>query len=90
MIALIVNTRTKEVRHVEMIEWHAGHYPNTITLEHVADRLIKLIAATYPKAYKFFVIPEKHINIMAGNTTKCIFEVKLIEALKDYDDDFLC
>ena len=89
MIALITNTRTKEVRHVDLVEWWAGQNPSTITLEQVADRLVKRIAATYPKAYKV-VVHDKLINIIAGNVTKCIFEVLMVEHLKDYDDSFLC
>ena len=90
MNALITNTRTKEVRLVEMLEWHAGCNPNRITLEQVADRLIKRISATYPKAYKLIYNADNHIDIMAGNVTKCVFEIRLIENLKDYDDTFLC
>ena len=98
MIALITNTRTKEVRHVDLVEWWAGQNPSTITLEQVADRLLKRIAATYPKADKV-VVHDKLINIIAGNVTKCgiqmvdtkcIFEVQMVEHLKDYDDSFLC
>jgi hypothetical protein len=90
MDALITNTRTKEVRLVPMLEWHAGFNPNSITLEQVADRLIKRIACTYPKAYKLVLNKDTAIDIMAGNVTKCIFEIRRIENLKDYDDSFLC
>ena len=67
-----------------------GFNPNRVTLEQVADRLIKRIACTYPKAYKLVLNKDTAIDIMAGNVTKCIFEIRRIENLKDYDDSFLC
>ena len=90
MFVLITNTRTKEVRYVDLVKWYPDCNSNTIALEQVADRLIKRIAATYPKAYKVVHNSQNHISIMAGNVTKCIFDIKAVEHLKDYDDTFLC
>ena len=89
MIALITNTRTKEVRYVDLVVWYPGWNPTTITLEHVADHFIKQIASIYPKAYKLVHNRENSIDIMAGNVTKCIFELRAVEHLKDSDDSFL-
>ena len=89
MVALITNTRTKENKVISLLEWHAGHNPNTITLEQAADRMIKRIACTYPRAWKIVHNRENHISIMAGNVTKCIFEIRAVEELRDYDDSFL-
>jgi hypothetical protein len=89
MVALITNTRTKERKAISLLEWHAGRNPNTITLEQAADRIIKRIACTYPKAYKLIHNRENHIDIMAGNITKCVFEIRAVEELRDYDDSFL-
>lgn len=89
MIALITNYRTKEVRYVNLVDQYPGWSPKTITLEEVADRLIKRIAHVYPKAYKVIVY-DKLINIIAGNSTKCIFELRCVEKPKDYDDTFFC
>ena len=80
MSALITNTRTKEVRYVNL---------NTNTLEQIADRLITNIACTYPKAYKLVHNSENHISIMAGNITKCIFELHAVEHIEESDDSFL-
>ena len=88
MIALITNTRTKEVRYVDLIEWIPGWNPREITLEQVADRLVKQLASVYPKAYKLVHNRENSIDIMAGNITKCIFEIRAIEHIKDSDDSF--
>ena len=90
MVALITNTRTKENKVISLLEWHAGHNPNTITLEQAADRIIKRIAATYPLAWMIIHNAEKSIDIMAGNgVAKCIFEIRAVEELRDYDDSFL-
>lgn len=90
MVALITNTRTKENKVISLLEWHVGQNPNCITLEQAADRIIKRIACTYPNAYKLIHNSENHISIMAGNITKCIFDIRTVEELKDYDDSFLC
>lgn len=90
MVAIITNERTKENKVVSLLEWQAGQNPNRITLEQVADRIIKRIACTYPRAYKLIHNRENHISIMAGNVTKCIFDLHMVEELKDYDDSFLC
>lgn len=63
---------------------------NQITLEKVADKIIKRIFTTYPKAHKRIFNRENHISIMAGNIVKCIFEIRAVEELTDYDDSFLC
>ncbi len=90
MVALITNTRTKENKVISLLEWHAGHNPNTITLEQAADRIIKRIASTYPYAWMIVHNAEKHIDIMSGNgVPKCIFEIHAVEELRDYDDSFL-
>lgn len=88
MFALITNTRTKENKVISLLEWHAGCNTNRITLEQVADLVIKQIAAPYPKAYKLVHNRENHISIMAGNITKCIFDIHLVEKLNVYDDSF--
>ena len=89
MVALITNTRTKENKVISLLEWHAGHNPNTITLEQAADRIIKRIASTYPKAYKLVYNSGNHICIMGGDIPQCIFEIRAVEELRDYDDSFL-
>lgn len=90
MVALITNTRTKEHKVISLLEWYAGQNPTTITLEQAADRIIKRIACTYPKAYKLIHNRENHISIMAGDIAKCIFEIRAVGELQDYDDSFLC
>ena len=90
MVALITNERTKENKVISLLEYHAGRNPKQITLEQVADQIIKRIACTYPRAYKLIHNRENHISIMAGNVVKCIFDIHLVEELKDYDDSFLC
>lgn len=86
MFCLVTNTRTNEVRSIKLTEWTDGDNP--ITLEQAADNLIKRISYKHPKAYKLIHNPNKHISIMAGNVTKCVFELQLVEPLKDYDDSF--
>ena len=88
MVALITNTRTKENKVISLLEWWPGQNPSTITLEQAADRIIKRISCTYPNAYKLIHNCETHISIMAGNITKCIFEIRAVEELRD-DDSFL-
>lgn len=89
MFALITNIRTKENKVISLLEWHAGQNPNLITLEQAADRIIKRIACTYPRAWKIVHNAENHISIIAGNVTKCIFDLRAVEELKDNDDSFL-
>lgn len=90
MDALIKNTRTNEVRLVEMLEWHGGNKFHRWTLEDIADNLLKRIATKWPNAYKVVFNKDSNINIMAGNPAKCIFEIYTIFPLKDSDDSFLC
>ena len=90
MVALITNTRTKENRVISLEEYYPGWAPRQITLEQAADKILKRIASTYPKAHKLIHNRENHISIMAGNVTKCIFDIHVIEELNDYDDSFLC
>lgn len=87
MIAIITNTRTNERKYINLIDWHSGFQ---FTLEKVADKIIKRISAAYPKAHKRIFNRENHISIMAGNATTCIFEIRAVEELTDYDDSFLC
>ena len=89
MIALITNTRTKEARYVDLVECYPGWNPREITLDQFADRFIKHLASIYPKAYKLIHNRENSIDIMAGTVTKCIFELRAVEHLKDSDDSFL-
>ena len=89
MFALITNTRTKETKSISLLEWYPGWAPTILTLEQAADRFIKRIADIYPKAYKLVHNRENHISIMAGNITKCIFEIRTVEELNDCDDSFL-
>ncbi len=90
MFAIITNTHTNESKFINLLEWCSGLNPNQITLEKAADKIIKRISATYPKAYKHIFNHENHISIMAGNVVKCIFEICAVEELKDYDDSFFC
>lgn len=52
MFAIITNTHTNESKFINLLEWCSGLNPNQITLEKAADKIIKRISATYPKAYK--------------------------------------
>jgi hypothetical protein len=88
MIALITNERTKETKAISLIEYYPGCAPTIHTLEHAADQIIKLIAGTYPKAYKDIHISRNRISIISGNCTGCIFEIEMVEELKDCDDSF--
>lgn len=90
MVALITNTRTQETKAISLIEWYPTWVPTIHTLEQAADQIIKLIAGTYPKAYKIIHNRENHISIMAGNVTKCIFDLHTVEELNEDDDSFLC
>jgi hypothetical protein len=90
MFAIITNTRTKENKIISLIEYYPGCAPTIHTLEQAADRIIKLIAGTYPKAYKIVHNRENHIAIMAGHITKCIFDLHKVEELNKDDDSFLC
>ena len=88
MIAIITNKHTKERKYVSLPKAHVGSNPNQIALEQVADRIIKRIAATYPKTYKVIHISKNHISIMSGNVTGCIFDIHMVEELKDWNDSF--
>lgn len=88
MVAIITNTRTNERKYINLNNW--GSPLNQITLEKVADKIIKRISAVYPKAHKRIFNRENHISIMAGNATTCIFEIRAVEELTEYDDSFLC
>lgn len=79
---IVTNCRTKENR---ILDLHEGR-----TLNDAADYIVKRIEATYPKAYKLVHNAQNHITIMAGNVTKAVFDLKVLENLKDYDDEFLC
>ena len=52
MFAIITNTHTNENKFINLLEWCSGLNSNQITLEKAADKIIKRISATYPKAYK--------------------------------------
>ena len=88
MVAIITNTCTNESKVINLNEWRSPL--NNITLEKVADKIIKRISITYSNAYKKIYNRENHISIMTGNTVKCIFEIRAVEELTDYDDSFLC
>ena len=88
MIAIITNTRTNERKYINLNNW--GSPLNQITLEKVADKIIKRISVTYPKAFKKNFNRENHISIMAGDFVTCIFEIRAVEELTDYDESFFC
>ena len=90
MFAIITNTHTNESKFINLLEWCSGLNPNQITLEKAADKIIKRISVTYPKAFKKIFNRENHISIMAGDFVTCIFEIRAVEELTDSDDSFFC
>ena len=86
MATIIINTSTNKSKVINLNEWRSSF--NNFTLEKVADKIIKRISATYPKAYKKIYNRENHISIMACNAVTCIFEIRAVEELTDYDDSF--